>query len=193
MKMTVKNSQNSSHSQSTHKKGKGPLLRSPKSGLKLSSINNIASCRSLNGKGFQNYFKAKPKLKLSQKHEKNLNNLLNGSTDTLDLTNAELGDQKIEVLMETLKEKGLTVAKLGRNKLTDQGFNRILPFLSNIIILNISKNELSERVLDSILKSRKQGELPDLKSIMIGQNKIQQRKNKAKLEEIKMLGINVCI
>lgn len=68
MKMTLKNSQNSSHSQSTHKKGKGPPIRSPKSGLKVSSINNIASCRSLNSKGFQNYFKAKPKLKLGEKY-----------------------------------------------------------------------------------------------------------------------------
>lgn len=66
----------------------------------------------------------------------------------------------------------MTVAKLGRNKLTDEGFHKILPYLTNIIILNVSKNELTERCLEIILKSRKMGELPELKSVMIGQNKI---------------------
>ena len=58
----VKNSLCSSQSKSSNKKG--TFLRSPKSGLKLGSINNISSCRSLNGKNLQNYFKAKPKFKL---------------------------------------------------------------------------------------------------------------------------------
>ena len=60
----VKKSLSSSQSGSSKNK-KSRLLRSPKNALKLGSINNIYSCRSLNGKIFQNYFKSKPKFKLN--------------------------------------------------------------------------------------------------------------------------------
>ena len=79
----------------------------------------------------------------------------------------------MENILETIKDKGATVAKLGRNKLSDDGFNRLIPHLENIIMLNISKNELTEKSLESIVRMRKNGELPNLKSIMLGQNKIQ--------------------
>lgn len=83
----------------------------------------------MSGKNGQNYFKAKPKIKLQEKYEKSLSNLLNGTTDTLDLTNAELGDENLENILETIKDKGATVAKLGRNKLSDEGFSRLVPHL----------------------------------------------------------------
>ena len=67
----------------------------------------------------------------------------------------------------------MTIVKLGRNKLSDEGFSKILPLLGDIIMLNISKNELTEKTLDTILANRKIGELRSLKSVMIGQNKIQ--------------------
>jgi hypothetical protein len=35
------------------------------------------------------------KIKLQEKYEKNISNLMNGNTDTLDLTNAEIGDEKM--------------------------------------------------------------------------------------------------
>lgn len=89
MKKSLCSSQSNSSNQ---KNGKNSLFHSPKNGLKLGSINNIASCRSLNGKNLQNYFKAKPKIKLGEKYEKSISGILNGTTDTLDLTNAELGD-----------------------------------------------------------------------------------------------------
>ena len=68
--------------------------------MKVGSINNIiASTKSLSGKNGQNYFKAKPKIKLHEKYEKSISNLLNGNTDTLDLTNAELGDENLENIL----------------------------------------------------------------------------------------------
>lgn len=44
-----------------------------------------------------------------------------------------------------------------------------------------------------ILSYRRQGKLGNLKSLMIGQNKIVERNNKDVIEELKKLGINVCM
>ena len=72
-----------------------------------------------------------------------------------------------------MKDKDLSVAKLGRNKLTDEGLTKIIPYLSSISTLNLSKNELTEESLERLWKARKSGKLPELKSLMLGQNKIQ--------------------
>lgn len=149
----------------------GNFIQSPKNMTRSSLVSNPLSPKHLikSGGGFKGKLL---KVKLQEKYEKNIANLMNGSTDTLDLTNAELGDEKIIHITESLKEKGLTVAKLGRNKLTDEGLNRILVNFPTLMMLNVSKNELSERILDILYEVRQSGLLPSLKSIMLGQNKI---------------------
>lgn len=60
--------------------------------------------------------------------------------------------------------------KFIRNKLNDESINKIIPFLGNIITLNLSQNLLTEQVLDIIADSRQQ--IPKLKNIILSQNKI---------------------
>lgn len=60
-------------------------------------------------------------------------------------------------------------------------------------MLNLSRNELTERAVECILNVRKGGGLKLLKSLMIGQNKIVERKNKEMFEELRRLGVNICI
>ena len=56
-----------------------------------------------------------------------------------------------------------------------------MPLLKETIMLNISKKDLTEKTLQNIIDKRRSGDLKALKSVMIGQNKIQERKNKAKI------------
>lgn len=60
-------------------------------------------------------------------------------------------------------------------------------------MLNLSRNELTDKSLEAIMQARKNGGLSNLKSLMIGQNRIVERKNKDIFEELKKTGVNVCI
>ena len=61
--------------------------------------------------------------------------------------------------------------KLIRNKLTDTGVEKMLPALSNAQILNISQNNLTEGIIDIVIKHR-HGYLSGLKNLILSQNKI---------------------
>jgi hypothetical protein len=72
--------------------------------------------------------------------------------------------------------------KLVRNKLTDECIIKSIPYLNNVVMLNVSRNELTEKSIEFLLNLRKEGGLRSLKSLMIGQNKIIERKNKEILD-----------
>jgi len=59
-------------------------------------------------------------------------------------------------------------------------------------MLNVSRNELTEKSIEFLLNFRKEGGLRSLKSLMIGQNKIIERKNKEMLDEFRRMGVNIC-
>lgn len=96
-------------------------------------------------------------------------------------------------ILETIKAHEVTIAKLVRNKLDNDFLPQAIPLLNNIAMLNISRNELTERALSTILKSKQEGMLSNLKSLMIGQNKIVERNNKDVIEELRKMGLNVCM
>ena len=75
--------------------------------------------------------------------------------------------------------------KLIRNKLTDDGIKKILPYLGNVITLNLSQNLLTEHVLDYLYEGR--GYLHSLKTIILSQNKIVERKSKPKIDKLKKI------
>lgn len=79
-------------------------------------------------------------------------------------------------LLEHIKESPASILKLVRNKLTDEFVLKAMPYLSGTVMLNLSRNELTERSLECILDVRRGGGLRLLKSVMIGQNKIVERK-----------------
>ncbi len=76
------------------------------------------------------------------------------TSETLDLTNAELGDSIILQICEFVPGTKIKTVKFIRNKLTDDCMIKMLPFLSNVITLNLSQNLLTERVLDIFIDHR---------------------------------------
>lgn len=92
------------------------------------------------------------------------------SLEVLDLTNADLGDAAVSQICSYLTGSKVKTVKLIRNRLTDEGLEKILPHMENIIVLNLSQNSLTERTLDLLINNRIK--LPHLKSIVLSVNKI---------------------
>lgn len=111
--------------------------------------------------------------------------------ETVDFTNAELGDQVMLQIAEHIRGKKIKTLKLIRNKLTDEGLEKMLPHFSSIITLNLSQNLLTDRFIDYLLTHLPR--LPLLKSIILSQNKIKERSVKTRLEEIKKYEIVVSL
>ena len=66
--------------------------------------------------------------------------------------------------------------KLIRNKLSDEGVVRMLPLLGSVVSLNLSQNQLTEQTLNLLIENR--AALPLLKSVVLSQTKIIERKSK---------------
>lgn len=77
-------------------------------------------------------------------------------------------------MKENLKVKTL---KLIRNKLTDDGIAKMLPYFNNIISLNLSQNQLTENTIGILIDYKLK--LPNLKTVILSQTKIVERKSKA--------------
>lgn len=60
--------------------------------------------------------------------------------------------------------------KLIRNKITDDGLLKLLPLVKGTITLNLSQNVLTDNCLNALSDMR--GILPNLKSVILSQNKI---------------------
>lgn len=100
-----------------------------------------------------------------------LDGIYNNTVDTIDFTNAEVGDQTMAQICEFVKFSKARTIKFIRNKLTDNGIEKLLPSLINAQILNLSQNNLTEAVIDIFIKHRF-GYLSGLKNLILSQNKI---------------------
>ena len=116
---------------------------------------------------------------------------MNDTIETLDFTNAEMGDPMTILISELIKGTKIRTIKFIRNKLSDEAVGKIIPYLSNIITLNLSQNFLTDHVLDILGESKQQ--LPKLKNIILSQNKIIERKHKAKLEKLRKLDWTISV
>lgn len=87
--------------------------------------------------------------------------------------------------------KKIRALKLIRNKLTDDGVNKIIPYLGNLVSLNLSQNVLTEQVLTLFMDNRIS--LPQLKSLVLSQTKIVERKSKPLIEKVKKMGLAVSV
>lgn len=67
----------------------------------------------------------------------------------------------------------------------------MLPYLCNIQSLNLSQNQLTENVLNLIIENR--GSLPLLKSLVLSQTKIVERKSKGTIDRLKKLDVAVSV
>ena len=80
-----------------------------------------------------------------------------------------------------------------KNNLTDD----VLPFLTasldNIEVLNLAQNNFSAKILDDLLEVYKSRPPQKQKNIQLGQNSINNRKCKDKIEELKQLGVVISL
>lgn len=131
------------------------------------------------------------RIKIPEKYEKVIEGILQDSLDIVDLTNAELGDATISVIAEAIAGSKARTIKLIRNKLTDEGVAKILPHLSHLTCINLSQNMLTDNILDILAESEKS--LPCLKTVILSQNKIIERKHRAKIDKVKKFGWTVSV
>lgn len=117
--------------------------------------------------------------------------LYSDTLDLLDLTNAELGDNTILQICEFLRGTKVRVVKFIRNKLTDDAIPRMIYALGNIITLYLSQNLLTEQAIEYLIAHR--GSLPNLKSVILSQNKIIERKHKGAIERLRKLDVVVSV
>ena len=87
--------------------------------------------------------------------------------------------------------KKVRTLKLIRNKITDDGVTKLIPYLGNLISLNLSQNVLTDHVLNLFMDNR--AHLPQLKSLVLSQTKIVERKSKALIEKVKKTGLAVSV
>lgn len=84
------------------------------------------------------------KLKLPEKYQKTVTSLMMEALEVLDLSNCSIDEVQIICVVELLKiNRSVKILKLIRNRLTDDFVERILPFIGNIVTLNLSQNYLT--------------------------------------------------
>jgi hypothetical protein len=79
--------------------------------------------------------------------------------------------------------------KLIRNRLTDEFVDKLLPQLSHTMVLNLSQNFLTDRVFDSLMNGVSQ--MPNLRNVVLTQNRIRERSWKLKIDEFRKLNVNI--
>ena len=111
----------------------------------------------------------------------------------MDITGCDLSDEEILHVISTADEhKKIQTLKASKNRLTNFGMINLFSFLGNCANLNLSYNQLTEDILDEIIRLR--GSMKHLKILNLTQNKIiNERKAKIKIEELKKVGIIVTI
>jgi len=110
--------------------------------------------------------------------------------EVLDLSNCSIDEVQILCVVELLKvNRSVRTVKLIRNRLTDDFVESVLPFIGNIVTLNLSQNYLTERTLDYIMAVTNQ--LPSLRHVLLSQNRIREKACRGKLDQLKKMNITV--
>lgn len=67
----------------------------------------------------------------------------------------------------------------------------MLPYLTDVITLNLSQNLLTEKALTIFIENREK--LPKIKSIILSLNKIIERKHKSRIDTLRKLEVTVSV
>ena len=115
------------------------------------------------------------------------------SKDTLDMTGCDLNDDEIfNVVLVASQHKPIQNLKLAKNKLTNEGLLKLLPYIDSSTSLNLSYNQLTEDILEEFINFK--SVMPSLRIVTLTHNKIiHERKAKAKVEELKKMGVITAI
>lgn len=83
----------------------------------------------------------------------------------------------------------MRTVKFIRNKLSDDAVAKMIAAFSGVTTLNLSQNYLTEQTLIHLANSR--NSMPALRTVILSQNKIIERKHKEFIERLKKLDLNV--
>ena len=113
--------------------------------------------------------------------------------EVLDFTDCGLDDEKLlEILTQvSTTKKKMKGLKLGKNKLTNAGISKAIVYLTHTTNLNLSENNLTEDILAQFVERKEK--LMNLRIINLWQNKMNERKAKSWVEELKKRGIIVTL
>lgn len=82
--------------------------------------------------------------------------------------------------------------RLMKNSLTDESLKEVIGSLKVIDYLNLAQNAFTDKVFDVLLELTKSG-LGKGKTIQLGQNKLNSRKFKDKIDELKKVGVIITL
>lgn len=117
---------------------------------------------------------------------------MSDTLEIVDLTNAELGDNAILQILDLMKDNTrVKTLKLIRNKLTDEGIAKMIPYIANVLSLNLSQNQLTENTIGILIDHKLS--LPHLKTVVLSQTKIVERKSKGSIERLKKMDVAVSV
>lgn len=85
------------------------------------------------------------------------------------------------------EEKPIKCIKVTKNKLTNNGLGKLLTYMEHATNINVSYNALTDEAVDEFINQRES--LPNLRIINLSHNKLNERKVKSKIEELKRMGI----
>ncbi len=112
--------------------------------------------------------------------------------ETLDLCAFDMPDNEILQCLDYVhSKKKVKCLKLSQNKLTNDGFTQIIAYLKFTTNLNLSSNLLTEDVLNTLIKQREK--VPNLRILNLAHNKVNERKAKVYVDELKKQGIIVTL
>lgn len=83
--------------------------------------------------------------------------------------------------------------RLMKNSLTDESLKEVIDTLKVIDYLNLAQNGFTEKAFDAIIGFCKNGLLKKGKTIQLGQNRLNSRKFKDKIDELKKMGVIITL
>lgn len=81
--------------------------------------------------------------------------------------------------------------KFIRNKVTDESLKKMLMAMGCVVTLNLSQNLLTEHAIEHLIASRSY--MPNMKSVILSQNKIIERKHKVLIDKLRKLDLTVSV
>lgn len=82
--------------------------------------------------------------------------------------------------------------RLMKNNLTDESLKEVIGTLKIIDYLNLAQNGFTDKVFDTLLDFSRIGPVKS-KTVQLGQNKLNSRKFKEKIDELKKVGIIITL
>lgn len=82
--------------------------------------------------------------------------------------------------------------RLMKNNLTDESLKEVVESLSVIDYLNLAQNGFTDKIFEVLLDLARRG-LGKNKTVQLGQNRINSRKFKDKIDELKKLGVIITL